>query len=624
MASGKFQHSFALFDPDGRLIDWDDGYTEEWRIAGTTLRAGMTYQQLLASVLTVTTTREFLRVNYPDSTPERVIERQIAAFGTDSVREYRTTTGRVVRIDEQRTVSGGVRRFARDITEEKEAGGILEAQHRLEEADSGTGGVLIEIRRNTDGSYVFPPVSEGLRRLLDLPADIVGQDPMMIYSRMIRTDDDNIEQALMLERSAQTMQICTMEYRIRDGRDRVRYIRQSLMPRREPDGAIIFSGAMRDITRERDAEDQVEMLRSVVIRSSDSIVIFESDVWPPNSARIIYVNDRFVELFGFSVDSLIGQPIEVLEANGRNVAGAEAVTAALFRDDGEPIEFESRGKDGQLFWVEARVAIIQRFQNGRFRWVVMSRDISERRNVQTELLRAKDEAEAGNRAKSNFLANMSHELRTPLNAIIGFTELIEQGLERNGWKDSYREYLNDVSESGRHLLDLINTILDLSKIEAGSLSLDLMQVDICELVATSTALVSSLARSENIALETDMPAERPLIAGDFLKLRQVLLNILSNAIKFTPQGGRIDARVAFTRDTAVITISDTGCGIAAADLERVTLPFVQVETALSRKHHGSGLGLAIARELCGLHRGTLTIASIVGQGTTVEITLPRH
>jgi len=181
----------------------------------------------------------------------------------------------------------------------------------------------------------------------------------------------------------------------------------------------------------------------------------------------------------------------------------------------------------------------------------------------------------------------------------------------------------DVSESGRHLLDLINTILDLSKIEAGSLRLNIAPVDVCDLVNSSLALVSSLARAGNITLTTDLPPGCPEIPGDFMKLKQVLLNILSNAIKFTPTGGRIETRVVVGDATATITISDTGVGIAPDDLERVTLPFFQVENTLSRKFAGSGLGLSIARELVNLHGGKLEIDSTEGQGTTVRITLPR-
>jgi PAS domain S-box-containing protein len=624
MASGEFTHSFALFDADSRLVDWDDGFENEWVFAAPVLKRGMTYAEILKAALSDPAAEQFVRENYGESGPETIIQSRLETFGTDRTWEYGIADGRPVRVDERRTRLGGIRRFARDITDEMQAGtALVEAQQRLEAADSDAEGVLTETRRNVDGSYVFPPISESLRRMLHLPQDAVGQDAMVFYSRMMTTPEENMQRAAEMERAVESLEICSFEYKVRDGHDAIRWIRQSLLPRREPDGTTIFSGVMRDITREKEAEDEVEMLRSVVVRSSDSIAIFESQPGPNRNSKIVYVNQKFTDLFGWSTEELIGKPIETLQPNRLSTEAARQMTAALLRNDGEPIEFESLGKDGRIFWVEMRISTIQHFENGGFRWTVISRDISDRRNTQIELLRAKEEAEAGNRAKSNFLANMSHELRTPLNAIIGFTELIEHGVERTGWTPSYSEYLSDVGESGRHLLDLINTILDLSKIEAGSLHLNIAPVDVCDLVNASLTLVSSLARGGNITLTTDLPSGCPEIQGDFMKLKQVLLNILSNAIKFTPAGGQIETQVMFGDDKAVIAIRDTGVGIAAADLERVTLPFFQVENTLSRKFAGSGLGLSIARELINLHGGKLEIDSAEGQGTTVRITLPR-
>jgi PAS domain S-box-containing protein len=425
-----------------------------------------------------------------------------------------------------------------------------------------------------------------------------------------------------LEYSAETLEICTFEYRAYDGKDRLRWIRQSMIPRRSRDGTTIFSGVMRDISREKEAEDQVELLRSVVVRSSDSIAIFETNIEPERSTKILYLNAKFTELFGGCADSLVGQPIEALRPNDYDGEGQARLAEAIVRDDGVSIEYEASGREGRIFWVEVRVMTVQKFDNGSFRWVVISRDIGDRRRAQDVLIQAKDAAEAGNLAKSQFLANMSHELRTPLNAIIGFTELIEQGVARTGWTPSYAEYLADVSGSGRHLLDLINTILDLSKIEAGQLKLDVAPVDLCDLVRTSLALVSGMARDGRIAVLADIPPGYREIPGDFLKLKQVMLNIFSNAIKFTPPNGKIAVGVAYTATQAVITVNDTGCGIAEADLGRVTQPFVQVGNSLSRKYGGSGLGLSIAQQLCSLHGGRLTIRSVEGKGTTVRIALP--
>jgi len=440
---------------------------------------------------------------------------------------------------------------------------------------------------------------------------------------MRATPEDDARIGAILEQSAQTLDICSFEYTVRDGNDVLRWLRQSMIPRRESDGTVIFTGVMRDVTREKEAEDQVALLQSVVVRSSDAMGIFETSA---NGAetKIVYVNDTFVRYFGGSAETLVGQPIEILNHNDINGDGKVLIAGALERDDGVPVEYETGGRGGRVFWVEARVETVQRFEDGRVRWLIISRDASERHRAQAELMRAKEEAEAGSRAKTNFLANMSHELRTPLNAIIGFTELIAHGVARTGWTPAYTEYLGDVSASGRHLLELINSILDLSKIEAGSLALNIGPTDLRDLVQASLSLMSGMAHEGKIVLSAEIPADCPEIPGDFLKLKQVLLNVLSNAVKFTPPGGKISVSVAFDPEFATITIADTGCGISKADLARVLQPFVQAENSLSRRHQGSGLGLSIAQEFCNLHGGSLTIDSVEGQGTTVRITLPRR
>jgi PAS domain S-box-containing protein len=617
-------NSFALIGGDGRMVNWDEGFEQEFQFAAPLLKPGIPYAEIALAASEDPYVTQFMLDNSGASDIEMLVQDGLEGLGNDRSGEYRTPDGRVIRVDQHRTLSGDIRRFARDITNDiDENQKLSETYRRLDAVDAGLGAVLTKSRRNPDGSYVFEPITKELARLLDLPASFVGQDPLLIFSRMKWSAADAARSAAEMERAAQTLEVITQEYPIRDGNDRLRWMRQSIMPHREADGVTVFSGVMRDVTREKEAEDEVEMLRSVVVRSSDSIAIFENGEAAEHNSKIIYVNAKFTELFGWSSEQLIGNPVAYLESAKLNPEVPAMLIAARRRDDGKSVEFETRDKNGRLFWVEARIMTIQKFENGSFRWVIISRDISERRAIHEALMRAKEEAEAGNRAKSNFLANMSHELRTPLNAIIGFTELIEQGVARNGWTASCSEYLTDVSEGGRHLLDLINTILDLSKIEAGQLALNLGPVDLRELALSTVALVSGMARESNIALGTDISPEGWEIEGDYLKLKQVLLNILSNAIKFTPAGGKVDIRLRFTETEVVTTVTDTGCGIADADLERVMLPFVQVTSSLSRKFGGSGLGLSIARELCGLHGGGLEISSVEGQGTTVRIALPR-
>jgi PAS domain S-box-containing protein len=623
MMSESFRDSFALYDAHHRLVDWDEGFVEELQLAGVTLRPGMDYAEVLLAATADPVNLRMFAAQFGISDGAMLPRQRLDGFGCDRSCDYRSFTGRIVHIDEHLTMAGGIRRYSRDVTEER-AGfrALAKADRQQDVEDSDLHSASVEIRRNLDGSYVFPPVTEGVRRLLNLPREIDGVDAMMLYTRMVVSPGQDARFGAALDHSAETLEICTLEYRIHGGNDRLRWIRQSMIPRRSSDGATVFTGVMRDITREKEAEDQVQLLRSVVVQSSDSIAIFETKLEPERNSTILYVNEKFIDLFGGCADSLVGQPIQTLRAADYNGEGQALLSAAIMRDDGVPIEYQARGKSGRVFWAEARVMKVQKFDDGGFRWVVISRDISDRRHAQDELIRAKNAAEAGNLAKSQFLANMSHELRTPLNAIIGFTEVIEQGVAQRGWQPSYAEYLTDVSASGRHLLDLINTILDLSKIEAGQLKLDVASIDLCDLVRTSLGLVSGMARDGRIALLADIPPDYREIPGDFLKLKQVMLNIFSNAIKFTPPGGKIAVGVAYSGTQAVVTVNDTGCGIAEGDLERVTKPFVQVGNTLSRKYGGSGLGLSIARELCVLHGGQLTIRSVEGKGATVRISLP--
>lgn len=623
-APGKIRDSFSLFDADLRLIDWNDGFEQEFRFATPMLRAGIGYGDILRASLAHPKAKQLFFDPAGFSDTDALVQERLHGTQSDHTREYRTHEGRLLQVTEQRTKQGRIRRLARDITEERTIGAALTAvSRRLDELDTGLGGALTETRRTPDGNYVFQPIDEALRRLLDFPPEYVGQDALLFFARMKASEAEHARNFAQLEEAARTLKSIEQDYHVRDGHDRMRWIRNSMMPRREADGTVVFSGIMRDVTRERDAEDQLELLREVVVRSPNAIAIFETVVAPKRSTKILYVNMQFTELFGGSADSLAGQPMETLKGNDFQQIGYKLLSAALRRDDGIPFEYQALSKDGSVVWIEARVKTVQKFEDGRIRWVVSSRDVSERRQDRDALLRAKEQAEAGNRAKSEFLANMSHELRTPLNAIIGFSELIEQGVARTGWIPSYGEYLADVTDSGRHLLDLINTILDLSKIETGQLELTWQPVDLSELTRACLALVSGMAHDSDITVSANLPEENPAIPGDSLKLKQVLLNILSNAIKFTQRGGTISVGLDYSDSQAVLTIADTGCGIPQAALERVTLPFVQAENTLSRRFGGSGLGLSIAHQLCILHGGKLDIDSMEGRGTTVRISLPR-
>jgi two-component system cell cycle sensor histidine kinase PleC len=233
----------------------------------------------------------------------------------------------------------------------------------------------------------------------------------------------------------------------------------------------------------------------------------------------------------------------------------------------------------------------------------------------------KTRAEEANQAKSKFLANMSHELRTPLNAIIGFSEIMQSAMFGPLGTDKYGEYCRDIHQSGQYLLDVINDVLDMSKIEAGRIRPDLSEIRVGRLLNDAMRVVSARADDKCLTLTADIAHGIRVIADGRL-LKQIVLNLLSNAVKFTPEGGRVIVRARSSGAQARISIMDSGIGIPKDALARLGRPFEQVESHITKTHQGSGLGLAIAKSLTELHGGTMRIRSTPGRGTLVLLRMP--
>jgi signal transduction histidine kinase len=252
-------------------------------------------------------------------------------------------------------------------------------------------------------------------------------------------------------------------------------------------------------------------------------------------------------------------------------------------------------------------------------------DISTMKEREEELRSARDQADSANRSKSEFLAMMSHELRTPLNAVIGFSQLLSTDKETASDPARVREYSNAITESGNHLLQVINDILDLSKIEAGRYELFEDEVDIASVVNGTARLLEQKALASDLDFYYELPEGLPALKADERAIRQMLLNLLSNAIKFTPRGGQITVNVSRHKDGRLaINVKDTGIGIAQEDMPRVLAAFGQVQNNLNRDSQGTGLGIPLVCRLIELHEGELVIDSVVGEGTTVHLIFPAN
>ncbi len=286
----------------------------------------------------------------------------------------------------------------------------------------------------------------------------------------------------------------------------------------------------------------------------------------------------------------------------------------MHRNPGEP--FEEQMYDGRWLLVTER-----RMSDGGL--ATLRTDITERKRSEAELIEAKTRAEQASAAKSQFLANMSHELRTPLNAIIGFAEVLH--LQTFGPLGTLRyvEYADAIRESGRHLLNLVNDLLDTARIDAGKHVLAEEPCDVAEAVAGALRIVRERAEAGEVALESDVAERLPPLYADARCLKQILLNLLSNSIKFTPSGDRVRTSAGLVRDGGLrIAVSDTGVGMPSDLVARAFDAFVQPEFTYTRTQGGAGLGLHLTRALVELHGGTVELESKIGIGTTVTVTMP--
>jgi signal transduction histidine kinase len=391
--------------------------------------------------------------------------------------------------------------------------------------------------------------------------------------------------------------------------------------RRTTDGGLVST--FTDITRLKRQEEEITrqsvLLQTTLEHLDQGISVFDRKL------DLVMFNRRFVELLAYPDE--LAQPGTSFEALVRHkIARGEHGT-------GDPEEI-----------VRARIAEARKFQPRVFEYVRINgivlevrdkplpggggfvrsyTDVTPFRVAERRLATAKEEAEMASRTKSEFLANMSHELRTPLNAIIGFSDVMQSEL-LGPLGPRYRSYAKDIQESGEHLLGIINDILDLSKIEAGRLTLREEIVDPTLMVRECVRLLQGRAEEAGIALLLQIPPEAAChLNADAVKLKQILLNLVSNAVKFTPRGGRVEVRLRQGRGGRFeVVVEDTGIGMTEGEVAIALQPFRQVESTFARTQEGTGLGLPLTNALIELHGGTMTIESARGRGTTVTVSFP--
>jgi PAS domain S-box-containing protein len=404
----------------------------------------------------------------------------------------------------------------------------------------------------------------------------------------------------------------------------VQRLRSRHVPLRGADGQMTaIAGIVQVLPEESQRLEAIATLRD---RIDDMMRLVSDWTWETDANLVLTaMSNRVTEMLGYHPRELIGRNLLSLASgeSERNAIELRFQRHSPFRN--QPVDMIAKSEEAKTFLLSA--VPVFNFTTGVLTgYRGTATDVTELRRREVGLRVAKEMAEMASRAKTEFLANMSHELRTPLNAIIGFAEVMHMELLGPIGNQQYRGYIGDIHDSARHLLGLINDILDVAKIEAGRVELSESTTQVRAIFDAVARLIRERSVRAEVRLEMVVAPELPPLLADERKLKQILINLLSNAVKFTPAGGAI--RLAATPDPAtgdlVITVADTGIGIAPADIARVMEPFGQVDNPINRKYRGTGLGLPLTKGLVELHGGTFQLESTPGVGTTVTIRLPAH
>jgi PAS domain S-box-containing protein len=371
---------------------------------------------------------------------------------------------------------------------------------------------------------------------------------------------------------------------------------------------------MRDITERKKSEESLKLFRDLIDKSNDAIFISDTE-----TGIILDANEKAINSLGYTRDELLNMHVYEFEVTLPDTFSWKGHVKEVQKEGSLVLEGLHRRKDGTIFPVEINVKLHE--CRNKNRMVAIVRDITERKKSE-EMSRENERLVYASKAKNDFLSNMSHELRTPLNAVVGFSELLKMKTLGN-LTEKQEAYVDNIRYGGKHLLNLISDILDLSKIDAGKMELVIENISVPETLNQAIVMVEEMGNKNNVTLKKELDPELVFIEADKQRFIQILFNLLSNAVKFNrKEGGTVTVTTEREGDMAKFSVSDTGIGIKEEDKNKLFKDFEQLDKGISRKYGGTGLGLAITKKLVELHGGKIWVDSEFGVGSTFTFSLP--
>jgi PAS domain S-box-containing protein len=493
-------------------------------------------------------------------------------------------------------------------------------------------GMIYQVVRAPDGTRRFTYLSEAVRRLHGCSPEEAMADAGRVYGTLLEVDRIRVAEE---EEAANTaLSVFRTEVRRVDPEGRIRWSSFASSPRKLPDGSTCWDGVEIDVTERRRVEEALRLSEENyrTISRMTSEYVFRLEVAPDGSIRMTMVTDGLQSATGRTLEDVRDPAQWTRLVHPEDRKRLLTLLRSLVTEGGRG-EFEGRFPRGDGAWrcVHVLAEAVRDQEEGRTTAIVGSvADVTERRRAERERQALQDrlvslnaELEAALRLKDEFLSSMSHELRTPLNAILGFLQAV-RGDVYGSPNERLLRSAGLAEDAARHLLDLIGDILDLSRVQAGRLGLELGPVPVRALCESCLHMVEKLAEKKRIRLSFEPDPGIPTFVGDGRRIKQIVVNLLSNAVKFTSEGGNVGLAVAGdpSAGTVRLSVTDDGIGIAEEHLPRLFRPFTQVESGLSRLHAGSGLGLSLVLGLTRLHGGGVEVSSRPGEGSRFTVTLP--